>query len=161
MQLKTITELLALPNYKVAGIAPSDNPEHLCFSLEQIKITPPICSGCGKVHHNSVHSKTIVVVEDMRISGKRIFLHVPKRKSFCTADGRIRVEEIAWLRGRFTRRFAEQIHRLTAITTNKEAGWFLELDDETVYRIDRSMLEELARKKLVPIPPPFFKLVVT
>jgi transposase len=154
MQLKTITELLALPNYKVAGIAPSDNQQHLHFSLEQIKITPPICSGCGKVHHNSVHSKTIVVVEDMRISGKRIFLHVPKRKSFCTTDGRIRVEEIEWLQGRFTRRFAKQIYRLTAITTNKEAGWFLELDDETVYRIDRSILEELARKKLVPIPQP-------
>ncbi|MCX5903009.1 MAG: hypothetical protein NTV89_05940 [Proteobacteria bacterium] len=70
MQLKTITELLALPNYKVAGIVPADKQEHLYFLLEQIKITAPVCSGCEHVHHNSVHSKTMVVVEDMRISGK-------------------------------------------------------------------------------------------
>jgi len=58
------------------------------------------------------------------------------------------------LRGRFTRRFAEQVYRLTSITTNAEAGWFLNLDDEVVYRIDRSMLEELAREKLTPVPAP-------
>lgn len=154
MQLKTITELLALPNYKVAGIEPSDNQEHLHFLLEQIKITAPVCSGCGHVHDNSVHSKTMVIVEDMRISGKRVFLHVAKRKSPCNEDGRIRVEEIDWIRGRFTRRFAEQVNRLTAITTNTEAGWFLELDDETTYRIDHSMLEEVALKKLEPVPQP-------
>ena len=96
----------------------------------------------------------MVVVEDMRISGKRVFLHVAKRKSLCNEDGRIRVEEIEWIRGRFTRRFAEQINRLTAITTNTEAGLFLELDDETVCRIDRSMLEELALERLEPVPPP-------
>lgn len=154
MQLRTITELLALPNYKVAGIVESDKQEHLHFLLEQIKITAPVCSGCGHAHHNSVHSKTMVVVEDMRISGKRVFLHVAKRKSLCNEDGRIRVEEIEWIRGRFARRFAEQINRLTSITTNTEAGWFLELDDETVYRIDRSMLEELALERLEPVPQP-------
>ena len=55
------------------------------------------------------------------------------------------------LRGRFTRRFAEQVYRLTSITTNTEAGWFLGLDDEVVYRIDRGILEELAREKLSPV----------
>ena len=94
MQLKIITELLALPNYKVAGIVEADQQEHVHFLLEQIKITAPVCSGCGHVHHNSVHSKTMVVVEDMRISGKRVFLHVAKRKSLCNEDGQIRVEEI-------------------------------------------------------------------
>jgi transposase len=38
------------------------------------------------------------------------------------------------------------------ITTNQEAGWFLGLDDETVYRIDRCKLEELALEKLDPVP---------
>ena len=59
---------------------------------------------------------------------------------------------VSWLRGRFTTRFAEQVYRLTSITTNAEAGWYLNLDDETVYRIDRSMLEELAKEKLSPVP---------
>jgi transposase len=74
-------------------------------------------------------------------------------------DGKIRVEELAWIRGRFTRRFAEQVYRLTAITTNQEAGWYLELDDETVYRIDRTMLEELALLKLDPTPVPTYMSV--
>ena len=59
-----------------------------------------------------------------------------------------------WLRKRFTRRFAEQINRLTAITTNTEAGWFLGLDDEVVYRIDRAMLQEKADDLLAPTPAP-------
>jgi len=96
----------------VAGIVESDKPEHVHFLLEQIKITAPVFSGCGHVHHNSFHSKTMVVVEDMRISGKRVFLLVAKRKSLCNEDGRIRVEEIEWIRGRFS----EQINRLTSIT---------------------------------------------
>ena len=54
--------------------------------------------------------------------------------------------------GRSTKRFAEQVNRLTAITTNQETGWFLDLDDEAVYRIDREMLEEKFNQRLVPPP---------
>jgi hypothetical protein len=46
--------------------------------------------------------------------------------------------------GAFTTRFAQQVYRLTSITTNAEAGWYLNLDDETVYRIDRGILDQLA-----------------
>lgn len=91
-----------------------------------------ICSGCGKTHEKGIHSKTQVIVEDLPICGKRVFLYVPKRKVVCIEDGRIRVEELKWLRKRYTRRFSEQVYRLTSITTNKEAGWFLRLDDEAV-----------------------------
>ena len=84
----------------------------------------------------------MIVVEGLPISGKRVFLHVPKQKSLCIEDGSIRIEELDWLKGRFTQRFAEQLCRLTSITTNQEAGWYLGLDDEVVYRIDRQQLEE-------------------
>jgi transposase len=61
---------------------------------------------------------------------------------------------VPWVKkwGRVTKRFAERVNRLTAITTNQEAGWFLGLDDEVVYRIDKEMLEEKAREKLIPPP---------
>lgn len=59
-----------------------------------------------------------------------------------------------WIRKRYTRRFAEHIFRLTAITTNKEAGWFLGMDDEAVYRIDKGMLEEKAVEKIKRVPVP-------
>jgi len=87
------------------------------------------------------------MVEDLPISGKRVFLHVPRRKVHCFEDGTISVEKIAWIRKRFSLRFAEQIYRRTAIATNQKAGWYLSLDDETVYSIDKCMLEKLAQER--------------
>jgi transposase len=98
-------------------------------------------------------------VEDLALAGKRVFLYLPKRKVICMEDGRSRVEEFEWLRGRFTKRYADQVNRLTAITTNQEAGWYLGLDDEVVYRIDRRNLEALALEKLDPVPVPKYMSV--
>lgn len=153
MQLKTITELLTLPNFQVVKmLEQNDTSVHLYVDL--VEPVAPVCSACSMVHHSSVHSIGWVIAEDLPLCGKRVFLYVPKRKSRCPKDGKIRVEKFSWLRGRFTTRFAEQVYRLTSISTNAEAGWYLSLDDETVYRIDRSMLEELAREKLSPVPAP-------
>ena len=153
MHLKTITELLALPNFQVANVLEQNETSlHLYVDLKEA--VAPVCSRCGIVHHAPVHSIGWIVAEDLPLAGKRTFLYVPKRKVRCPVDGKIRVENLDVLRGRFTKRFAEQIYRLTSITTNVEAGWFLKLDDETVYRIDRSILEELAREKLSPVPAP-------
>ncbi len=87
---------------------------------------------------------------DLPISGRKIYLYVLRRRYRCPKDGRTHVEEIAWIKKwfRVTTRFAQQVNRLTAITTNQEAGWYLGLDDEVVYRIDREMLEEQAKEKL-------------
>ena len=158
MQLHTITELLNIPNFRVSHMTYRTN-DRLEMILEHTEQAAPICSGCGNVHNSTIHSMAMVVVQDLPITGKRVFLHVPKRKSRCIEDGRIRVEELEWLTGRFTKRFAEHVYRLTSITTNQEAGWFLGLDDEVVYRIDRRRLEELAKEKLSPIPVPIYMSV--
>jgi transposase len=149
MQLDTITELLDIPNYKVTHMIHHDGSS-LHFIVAQAEPLPPVCSGCGRTHAGGIHSVWVNMVEDMTISGKRVFLHVPRRKVRCLEDGTIRVEEIDWIRKRFSLRFAQQVYRLTAITTNQEAGWYLGLDDETVYRIDKCMLEQLAEEKLDP-----------
>ncbi|MFA4917069.1 MAG: ISL3 family transposase [Syntrophales bacterium] len=153
MQLDTITELLDIPNYKATHMIQNAG-DSLHFIVEQAVSMPPVCSGCGSVHAGGIHSTCTIRVEDLPISGKRVFLHVPRRKVRCIEDGTIRVEEIDWIRKRFTLRFARQVFRLTAITTNQEAGWYLGLDDETVYRIDKGMLERLAEEKLDPVPAP-------
>lgn len=153
MQLNTITEILNIPNYKVTSIV-YNRDGRIGVVLKQREERACICSGCGKAHNKGVHSIGMVVVEDLPISGKRVFLHVPKRKVICLEDSSIRVEELDWIRGRFTKRFAWHVYRLTSVTTNKEAGWFLGIDDETVYRIDRGMLEELALKRLFSIEAP-------
>lgn len=153
MRLQTITELLNLPNFRVESML-QQTDDSLHFYVDLVDPVAPVCSACNSVHHSATHSLGWVRAEDLPLSGKRVFLYVPKRKIRCPRDGRIRVEHFGWLRGRFTARFAEQMYRLTSITTNAEAGWYLNLDDETVYRIDRGILEELAREKLSPVPAP-------
>lgn len=153
MQIDTITELLQIPGFKVTHML-SKTERRIEFLLEREEERASVCSGCGKVHNTAVHSVGSVVVEDLPISGRRVYLHVPKRKSVCLEDGSIRVEELEWIRGRFTKRFVEQVYRLTSITTNKEAGWFLGIDDETVYRLDKGMLEELALEKIEKVKAP-------
>jgi transposase len=158
MQLDTITELLNIPNYKATHMV-KNSETCMEFVLARIKDISPMCSGCGRIHNTPIHSLGSITVEDLPISGKRVFLHVPVRKLPCLEDDRIRVEELSWIRGRFTKRFADHVFRLTSITTNKEAGWYLGLDDETVYRIDKSMLEELAYERLSPVPVPRYMSV--
>jgi len=153
MHLDSVTELLGIANYKVAHMIDRGN-RRLELVLKREKEHFCVCSACGGIHHTAVHSTDMVRVEDLPISGKRVFLHVPKRRTLCPKDNRIRTEELDWLRGRVTRRFAEQIYRLTSITTNKEAGWFLGLDDEKVYRIDKSILEELSLQRLETVGVP-------
>ena len=158
MQFNTITELLNIANHKVIRMV-QNTEDRFEFVLEPIENVSPLCSGCGQVHNTPVHSYSYTVVEDLPISGKRVFLHVRKRKVVCLEYGRIRVKELDWIRRRFTRRFSEQVYRLTSITTNAEAGWYLGLDDETVYRIDRAILEELASKRLYPVTVPRYMSV--
>lgn len=158
MQLHTITELLAIPNYHVSHMI-VHSEDRLELMLEQSEFNQAVCTSCGRVHNTPVHSIGIIVVEDLPLSGKRVFLHVPKRKSRCTRYGGIRVEKLDWLRGRFTKRYSEQVYRLTSITTNQEAGWYLGLDDEVIYRIDHQWLKELAAEKLSPVPTPTYMSV--
>lgn len=152
MHLETITKQLNLPNIIVVGVLDcKDDHLHLVVTFSD-KADPPTCSACGAVH-TSIHSKGQMRVEDVSAHGRRVFLYLEKRKCRCP-DGGIHVEYLPWLHGRFTRRFAEQVYRLTTITTNTEAGWFLGLDDEVVYRIDRAILQEKADDLLVPTPAP-------
>ena len=152
MHFQTITKLLDLPNVIVVGALDCGGDHcHFVVALSDNNGLP-VCSWCGEVH-SSIHSRSQMRVEDLQISGRRVFLYLEKRKCRCP-DGGIHVEYLPWLHGRFTRRFAEQVNRLTSITTNTEAGWFLGLDDEVVYRIDRAILQEKADDLLIPTPAP-------
>jgi hypothetical protein len=45
-----------------------------------------------------------------------------------------------------TKRFRDDLGRLTAIANNSDVAWYTDLDDETVYRQDKKLLEERAKK---------------
>ena len=154
MDLNTLTKLLNIPGYKVVEvISMTEGEMHL--RLEPYKNEEGICSGCGERHKEGYWGEIEVIVEDLPIVERRVYLHIKRRRYKCPKDGKTYIEKINWLRKgmRVTYRFAIQVNRLTAITTNQEAGWYLGLDDEVVYRIDKKMLEEQAKEKLSPIPP--------
>lgn len=153
MDISTLNSLINLPGYVVEEILKFTD-EEIRLLMRPKKNLVAICSHCGQTHTAGFHSTDIVIAEDHPISGRRVFLHIKKRKYRCPQDGKIHVEHTPWLKlfSRITNRYAEQITRLTAITTNQEAGWYLGLDDEVVYRIDKRCLEEQAKEKLEPIP---------
>lgn len=153
MQKYSITKALGLPEYKITDII-SETATEIHMRVLPYKRKKIICSGCGSEHRDGQRGATEVVVEDLRIVNKRVYLHVIKRRIICPQDRQIHVEAIDWLkpRSRVTNRMAHEVYRLTAITTNVEAGWYLGMDDEQVYRIDREMLEELFKQKLDPPP---------
>ena len=153
MQVYGIKKRLNIPEYKITGILKETDRE-MHIKLEPYKKKAFICSKCEQVHIIGFHGTVETVAEDLSMVEKRIYLHVIKRRYTCPADNRVHNEYVPWLKryGRVTQRFAEKISRLTAITTNQEAGWFLGLDDERVYRIDKEILEEKAKRLLEPPP---------
>ncbi len=153
MQGYSIRKALNFPEHKITRII-SQTDKEIHIQVAAYKRKAFVCSGCGNVHDGMARGITEVIVEDRNLIDRRVYLHVLKRRRECPEDGQIHVEAIAWLkpRCRVTNRFAREVYRLTAITTNTEAGWYLRLDDERIYRIDREALEELFQKTLVPPP---------
>ncbi|MFZ2603851.1 MAG: ISL3 family transposase [Candidatus Omnitrophota bacterium] len=153
MRIYGIKKRLNIPEYKITNIL-SETDKEIHIKLEPYKRKKFTCSGCGQIHRIGYHGKEESTAEDLSIFEKRAYLHVTKRRYVCPKDSRIYVEETPWLNkwSRTTKRFAQKINRLTAITTNQEAGWFFGLDDETVYRIDKEILEAQYKAKLIPPP---------
>ena len=59
-----------------------------------------VCSGCGSVHKEGYHSSLVVIARDLPSIGRKVYLHVTKRKYRCPVDGRIYVEHVDWLKKR-------------------------------------------------------------
>ncbi|MBF0512404.1 MAG: transposase, partial [Candidatus Omnitrophica bacterium] len=140
MQGYSITQALSLPEYKITEV--KDDLVRLRIYVEPYKRKPFICSKCD------------VTVDDLTIFHKRVRLIVTKGRMRCPQDGKLHVEHIDWVkpRARVTNRLAQDVYRLTSITTNTEAGWYLGFDDEKIYRIDLEILEGLAARILQPTP---------
>lgn len=153
MQVYSIKKRLNIPEYKITAILKETDKE-IHIKLEPYKRKPFVCSGCSQVHKIGQHALEESTVEDLSMLEKRVYLHVLKRRYKCPVDHRTHIEELPWLKkySRITKRLAEKVNRLTAITTNQEAGWFLGLDDEVIYRIDKEILEEQYVARLLPPP---------
>jgi len=143
MCLDTITQLLNIPGFHVVKLIKVTEAEiHLRVEEKE------------RTNFNEYHSCDVVVVEGLSLGQRRVYLHVLKRKYRNSATKKIETQEIGWIKkkARVTKALAREVYRLTSITTNTEAGWFLGMDDQKVYRIDKAMLKSLAEQKLKPTP---------
>ena len=152
MRNNSIRGLLKIPGYKIKEII-NKTETQIDIRIEAYKRNRGICSGCG-ASHGGLHSRQEMIAEDVKLGGRRVFLYISKRRYRCLVDGRIHTEQIDWIElgARVTKQFAVSVNRLTSITTNQEAGWYLGLNDEKVYRIDKAILEEQFKKRLIPTP---------
>ncbi len=153
MHNNSIRGLLKIPGYKIKEII-NKTEKQIDIRIEAYKRNRGICSGCGE-SHGGLHSIQEMIAEDMRLGERRVFLYIPKRRYQCPRDGRIHTEIIEWIElgARVTKVFGKEVNRLTSITTNQEAGWYLGLNDEKIYRIDKAILEDFFKKRLIPTPP--------
>jgi len=152
MPSNSIRSHIHMPGYKIQEILRKTG-EEIHIRIEPYKRNQGKCSGCGK-SHSGLHSIKEMIAEDLRLGMQRVYLHIPKRRYKCPKDGRIHTEEMLWIElgTKVTKALAKSVNRLTSITTNQEAGWYLGMNDEKVYRIDKAMLEELFKERLIPTP---------
>ena len=113
----------------------------LVILLEPLDGVPRQCSGCGQAV-SSVHDRTLRRLRDLPLFDDRVELHVPRLRLACPACGP-RLEALEWLdpHCRVTRRMAESVARLCAMTSLRHASDWFGLDWKTVKRIDFRHLE--------------------
>ena len=90
----SITRALNLPQYRVTRIL-SETDWEIHSETASYKRKPLVCS-CGQVHDKGRYGTDVIVAEDVRIVGKRVYLHVVKRRVGCSEDGCIHVESVDW-----------------------------------------------------------------
>ncbi|TDA65800.1 transposase, partial [Sulfuricurvum sp. IAE1] len=81
MLLHGIRKLLNIPGHKVTDIYLTDTEIHI--HLEPYIKSMPICPQCRGIHTKGYHSSQWTQAEDLPISGRRVYLHVRKRRYRC------------------------------------------------------------------------------
>ena len=95
--MRMTKDLLNIPKgYKVIKI--ETTAETLEIHIEPYKNKKAICSGCGQEHKNGYHGFDIIKARDLPAVGRKVWLHVRKRRYVCPKDGKIYVEQVDWLK---------------------------------------------------------------
>src|SRR3990167_10846537 len=91
MQIYSIKKALNITGYKIVKII-SENDKEVHLRVEPHKRKEFICSGCGQVHKIGYHGIEETVAEDLGIFGKRVYLHVIKRRHNCPTNNRTHLD---------------------------------------------------------------------
>lgn len=99
------------------------------------------CSGCGE-SAATIHDRSVRRIRDLPVFNDAVELWVPRLRLACGTCGP-RLERVDWLEphARVTRRLAENVARLCAVTTILHAARWFGLNWKTVKQIDFRHLE--------------------
>ena len=111
------------------------------IDLEPEALGERVCSGCQGAT-SSIHDRSVRRVRDLPAFGDPVELQVPRLRVVCVRCGP-RLEQLTWLdaHARVTRRLAESVARLCAVTSVLHAARFFGLGWKAVKNIDFSHLE--------------------
>ncbi|HET7414661.1 MAG TPA: ISL3 family transposase [Arthrobacter sp.] len=100
-----------------------------------------VCSGCGD-RAAAIHDRSLRRIRDLPLFEDPVELRIPRLRLACMNCGP-RLEHLEWLdpHARVTRRLAESVARLCAVTSILQAARWFGLDWKTVKQIDFRHLE--------------------
>ncbi|HAT3667251.1 TPA: ISL3 family transposase [Citrobacter freundii] len=129
--------------YGVAGWRHEQRGERrwLVVELQPHEGAARTCSGCDR-SVIAIHDRAVRRVRDLPMFADPVELRVPRLRLACPGCGP-RLERLDWLdpHARVTRRMAESVARLCAMTTVRHAARWFDLDWKTVKRIDFQHLQ--------------------
>ena len=140
MSLDIIEQILEMQNYSVEKIAIDTENFHMeCKKIEQTYW----CPQC-KQQTISGYDSDERVIEDLPMSGKRVFLKLTVYRLYCSSCKKVLREDLPFLQPhqRHTNRLIAFIHHLCAISTVKEVSDLTGLHWDVVQRLDQRFLEE-------------------
>lgn len=113
----------------------------LMIELEPEPGAPRHCSGCGQAVA-ALHDRTMRRIRELPVFGDEVELHVPRLRLACPTCGP-RLQRLDWLdpHCRVTRRLADSVARLCAVTSVLHAARWHRIDWKSAKAIDKRHLE--------------------
>jgi transposase len=148
-----LDSLLHLPFATIESFQEVDNFIYFKIGLinEEIK-----CSHCQK-KLAEIHQKEYVLIRDLSVFGRKVYLRVPRRQYYCKICGKYsteRLEFVGW-RHRYTSRYEENIHEKVRHSNIEQVSREEELSREIVQSIfnnvEKSKKREWGNPKKVGI----------
>lgn len=139
MSFDIIEQILEMQNFSVKKM--TIQTERIVFHCEK-KEKIYCCPHCKQQTFYGYDSSRRLI-EDLPMSGKRVFLDVPIFRLYCPACKKVLTEYLPFLQPyqRYTNRLIRFIHHLCVISTIKEVSALTGLHWNSVQRIDQNYLE--------------------
>ena len=139
MELKLLTELLAIPGCTVKDLLIENDKIFLTVEREGF----PICPKCKQSYVDAPKDNRFQEVEDLSVFGRRCFLRLWKFRIDCSC-GYKGTEHLEWLERyqSFTVRYCQWIYAFCKRMTGIDVSRIFGISKHTVYRLDKEGIEE-------------------